>query len=579
MQIRPWLRCSVVSLFTSISISSVPLLAASERCNHSEPVDRPLWGDLHVHTSYSLDANVFGTLATPADAYRFAKGKPLTRANGTTVKLERPLDFVAVTEHAEWLDFTAICDSDKAASFTDCQNLLTNRSPAKGSQLFKEYVVTTITGPTPEPLALCGDENAQCAETAVSRWESIQAQTEAAYEPCAFTTLHGYEWSHTPNFKHAHRNILFRTSDVTAEALDYIRYPTIEALWNALDENCLHQDGCEALTIPHNTNMGNGISFELSQATAKSLQQRGHYERLIEITQEKGTSECLPQDPEGLSSDCNFELFLTEQSRPTPRQAFSESDWQGMRSTYARSLIGRGLAFPGDSAPLRMGFIGSTDTHAATPGYVDEQTWSGSALAGAGFDGALRSNAWSAGGLVGVWARENTREAIFDALHRREVYATSGPRIALRFGLVAGVQEVCQAGDWSPDVNMGGIATFTREPTFHIQVQADTAPLSEVEIIKLVHSGGKIQEQVLTVWQAKDDAMTACIGWTDTNFDPKNASAWYPRVQQKPVPRWSAIQCESAGRCDDFPEMNSTIAERAWGSPIWHIPHLSVKPP
>ena len=572
MRIETWKQCSVATFLATISMVIIPVSAASERCSASGSKGQPLWGDLHVHTSYSLDANVFGTLATPADAYRFAKGEPLTRADGTTVKLTRPLDFVAVTEHAEWLDFTAICDTDNAASFEDCQNLLTNRSPTKGSQLFREYVVTTITGPRPEPLALCSDDNAQCAEKAVSRWESIQAQTEAAYEPCTFTTLHGYEWSHTPNFKHAHRNILFRTSDVTAEALDYIRYPTVEALWDELDKTCLAQDDCKALTIPHNTNMGNGISFELSEASPKSLQQRGHYERLIEITQEKGTSECLPEDPNDLSADCNFELFLTQQSRPTPRKAFSKHDWQTMRSTYARSLVGRGLAFPGEAAALRMGFIGSTDTHAATPGYVDEQKWSGSALAGAGFEGALRSNAWSAGGLVGVWAEENTREAIFDALYRREVYATSGPRIALRFGLTTSDQTMCQAGEWSPEVNMGGVSIFSEQPTFHIQVQADTAPLSEVEIIKLTRDHGETREQVLKIWQAESNEMGACITWTDAGFDPKLANAWYPRVKQQPLPRWSAIQCAKAERCDEFPEMDKTIVERAWGSPIWHIP-------
>ena len=572
MPSESWMRCCVVSFSAVILVGIAPVGAASERCSKLGAEARPLWGDLHVHTSYSLDANVFGTLATPADAYRFAKGEPLTRADGTTVKLMRPLDFVAVTEHAEWLDFTAICDGPISSSYEDCQNLLSNRSPAKGSQLFREYVVTTITGPTPKPLALCDDENTLCAETALTRWESIQAQTEAAYEPCTFTTLHGYEWSHTPNFKHAHRNVLFRTSDVTPEALDYIHYPTVEALWNALDETCVVQDGCEALTIPHNTNMGNGISFELAEATEKSLQQRGHYERLIEITQEKGTSECLPEDPNDLSGDCNFELFLTQQSRPAPRKAFSENDWQTMRSTYARSLVGRGLAFPGDTAPLRMGFIGSTDTHAATPGYVDEQKWSGSALAGAGFEGALRSNAWSAGGLVGVWAEENTREAIFDALYRREVYATSGPRIALRFGLTTSDQTMCKAGEWSPEVNMGGVSTFSEQPTFQIQAQADTAPLSEVEIIKVTRAQGETREQVVKIWQAKSNEMDACITWSDADFDPKLANAWYPRVKQQPVPRWSAIQCANAERCDEFPEMDKTIVERAWGSPIWHIP-------
>lgn len=572
MRDQSWFQSTFVILFATNLMLSGSFAAASGHCSDRGESDQLLWGDLHVHTSYSLDANVFGTLATPADAYRFAKGAPLTRADGTTVKLERPLDFVAVTEHAEWLDFTAICDADNADAFEDCKNLLTKRSPAKGSQLFREYVVTTITGPTPQPLALCSDEDAQCEANALSRWNSIQAQTEAAYEPCSFTTLHGYEWSHTPNFKHAHRNILFRTSDVTATALDYIRYPTVEALWDALDETCLEEKGCRALTIPHNTNMGNGISFELSQATPKSLQQRGRYERLIEITQEKGTSECLSKDPENLSDDCNFELFLTQQSRPTPRQAFSDQDWQTMRSTYARSLVGRGLAFPGDAAPLRMGFIGSTDTHAATPGYVDEQTWSGSALAGAGFEGAVRSNAWSAGGLVGVWAKENTREAIFDALSRRQVYATSGPRIALQFGLTEEDQNMCQVDTWSPDIDMGGVARLSEQPTFHIRVQADTAPLSEVEIIKLTRVDGETTEQVLELWEAKSDEMSACITWIDSDFNPKLATAWYPRAKQQPVPRWSAIQCAKADRCQEFPEMDSAISERAWGSPIWHLP-------
>ena len=572
MPIERWKRHSTTSFLALILLGVTPLSAASERCDKSDSETRPLWGDLHVHTSYSLDANVFGTLASPADAYRFAKGESLTRADGTTVKLARPLDFVAVTEHAEWLDFTAICDGPDASSYDDCQNLLSNRSPAKGSQLFREYVVTTITGPAPQPLTLCEDENTQCAATALTRWESIQAQTEAAYEPCAFTTLHGYEWSHTPNFKHAHRNILFRTSDVTAEALDYIHYPTVESLWDALDETCVEQDGCKALTIPHNTNMGNGISFELSQATEKSLKQRGQYERLIEITQEKGTSECLPEDQADLSNDCSFELFLTQQSRPTPRAAFSQEDWRTMRSTYARSLVGSGLAFPGDAAPLRMGFIGSTDTHAATPGYVDERTWTGSALAGAGFEGAVRSNAWSAGGLVGVWAVENTREAIFDALYRRDVYATSGPRISLRFGLATQNKNMCQADKWAPEVNMGGVSTLSKQPTFYVQAQADTTPLSEIEIIKLTRMDGETKEQVINVWQAKGDDMTACITWTDTEFDQNLANAWYPRVKEKLVPRWSAIQCEKAGRCEEFPEMDTEISERAWGSPIWHIP-------
>ena len=545
---------------------------AAASCDRPSDDKELLWGDLHVHTSYSLDASVFGTLATPADAYRFAKGAPLTRTDGSRVQLERPLDFVAVTEHAEWLDFTSICDSPNANELADCQNLLTKRSPQNGSALFGEYVVTSITGPKPKPLSLCADNPALCEANATSRWQSIQEQTEAAYEPCKFTTLHGYEWSHTPNFRHAHRNVIFRSSSVTKDAIDYIRFPTVDALWDELDASCRRDDQCEALTIPHNTNMGNGISFELTQASHKSLQQRARYERLIEITQEKGTSECLPSRAEDLSEDCDFELFLTRQSRPTDPGAFSEQEWQQMRSTYARALVGRGLAFTPDEAPLRMGFIGSTDTHAATPGYVDENTWSGSALAGAGFDAAVRSNAWSAGGLVGVWAEENTREAIFDALTKREVYATSGPRIGLRFGLNQDDAKLCSANGWTPQATMGDVTHIDSKPTFTVQVQADVTPIARIEIIKLTYRDEQVDEEVILLSHKPEGEALACIEWTDEAFDSASATLWYPRIKERPTPRWSAVQCAAAGKCNEFPQMDTTLQERAWGSPIWHIP-------
>ena len=546
--------------------------SASATCDRPSDEKALLWGDLHVHTSYSLDASVFGTLATPADAYRFAKGDPLTRTDGSTVQLDRPLDFVAVTEHAEWLDFTSICDSPSAEGLADCDNLLTKRSPQNGSALFGEYVVTTITGAEPQPLSLCVDDPELCEANALSRWQSVQEQTEAAYDPCTFSTLHGYEWSHTPNFRHAHRNVIFRSDSVTKEAIDYIRFPTVEALWDELDATCRRDDQCEALTIPHNTNMGNGISFELTQASPKSLQQRAQYERLIEITQEKGTSECLPSRAENLSEDCEFELFLTRQSRPTDPDAFTEQEWQQMRSTYARSLVGKGLAFAPDEAPLRMGFIGSTDTHAATPGYVDEASWSGSALAGTGFDASIRSNAWSAGGLVGVWAEENTREAIFDALAKREVYATSGPRIGLRFGLNEDDAELCTADGWMPRATMGEVTQITGKPMFTVQVQADITPITSIEIIKLTYRDNRAHEEVILLWHKPEGAALACIQWTDEQFDSTSATLWYPRVKERATPRWSAVQCAAAGRCDEFPEMDATLQERAWGSPIWHIP-------
>ena len=531
-----------------------------------------LWGDLHVHTSYSLDANVYGTLATPADAYRFARGEPLTRADGSVVQLERALDFVAVTEHAEWLDFTFLCDSDQGADFPDCRNLLENRAPGEGADLFRQYVVPSITGPVPTPLKPCAENPALCQQSALNRWQAVQQQTEQFNEPCSFTTLHGYEWSHTPNFRHAHRNVLFRSASVTEQAIDYIHFPTVEALWNALDEHCDVASGCEALTIPHNTNMGDGISFELSNASEQSLRQRAHYERLIEITQEKGTSECLAPFGEQSSTDCSFELYLTRQSRPTEAEAYSQPEWEQMRSTYARSLVGQGLALPGEEGPLRMGFIGSTDTHAATPGYVDEHLWSGSTLAGTGLDGAMLRRHWSPGGLVAVWAEENTRSSIFDALRRREVYATSGPRIALRFAAQTAGSDFCSHRQTDSTVLMGAQTQFSSAPEFTIQVQTDSAPLDSVQIIKLSWLDGEVQEQVIDVWDEQDDRRDRCITWQDPEFNAAAPTLWYPRVLQQTTPRWTAVQCAAANRCDEFADVNFGIQERAWGSPIWHIP-------
>jgi len=565
-------------------IASAMSIAVQANCQRP-PAAGPqlLWGDLHVHTQYSLDANVYGTLASPADAYKFARGEALTRADGSVVQLERPLDFVAVTEHAEWLDFTLLCESEHAAEIPDCQNLLANRGPENGVSLFRQYVVPSITAASPQPLEPCAEDPARCNELALGRWQSVQAQTEAFNAPCEFTTLHGYEWSHTPNFSHAHRNVIFRTGAVTKQAIDYIHYPSLDSFWNALDQQCREEDGCRALTIPHNTNMGDGISFDASEESVVMQRQRAHYERVVEITQEKGTSECLPPYGQSGAEDCDFELYITDHSRPKSASDFTETEWNTMRSTYVRGLLGRGLALPTDDtqpSPLRMGVIGSTDTHSATPGYVDEHVWSGSTLAGTDFDGAMLRKHWSPGGLAAVWAAENTREAIFDALYRREVYATSGARIGLRFGATAGAisegeGETCQwRSESGPDIAMGAEAQFQQSPVFSIQAQGDTAALAAIEMVRLTWRAGTIDERVIGIWGASTPPQQqVCVNWQDGDFDPAVPTLWYPRVKQQSTPRWTAVQCESVGRCDEFPEVNVSIQERAWGSPIWHIPH------
>jgi hypothetical protein len=173
---------------------------------------------------------------------------------------------------------------------------------------------------------------------------------------------------------------------------------------------------------------------------------------------------------------------------------------------------------------------------------------------------------------VGVWAQDNTRESIFDALHRREAYATSGPRIGLRFGADSEKSASCETHEWRPIVTMGQVTEFKTPPTFAVQVQTDTAPIATVEMIKITRENGLVEEQVIPIWIESEASMTRCVSWQDANFDPAVPTLWYPRVRQRATPRWSAVQCAKAERCDEFPDVNVDIQERAWGSPIWHLP-------
>jgi hypothetical protein len=248
-----------------------------------------------------------------------------------------------------------------------------------------------------------------------------------------------------------------------------------------------------------------------------------------------------------------------------------------MRSGYVRGLLLKGLAAYDASRasaqnPLQLGIIGSTDNHAAAGGFVEEDQWLGSVFGIGDFDKTMIRRSWNPGGLVAVWAEQNTRASLFAALKRREVYATSGPRIRTR--LLAAPQPLDCASDQYPGaVPMGGELPSTNTPPyFLVQAQYDHTPIQTIEIIKGELTKDGVRERVMRVWHNESGGLDVCATWQDEGFDAAAPAFWYARIKQAPTPRWSAHHCAAAGRCDEFPDANVAIQERAWTSPIWHLP-------
>ena len=577
MQIRKILTIGLIGCLLAVLVSLSSFIPSAETaCSYASPGKKHLyWGDLHVHTSYSLDAYSYGTFSTPVEAYAFARGDESKLNNGAHIRIDRPLDFIAITDHAEWYDFLYLCSDPEKGDHESCRHLRNKASPEGGGELFGDYVVPSIARDQPEMLDICKADTATCKSASIAQWQRVQEEANTANDSCKFTAFIGYEWSATPGFSHTHRNVIFRSDQVPKQAFDYIRYPDLQELFRQLDASCKPSEGCDVITIPHNTNLGDGVSFDVEQETDRELALRARYERLIEIHQEKGNSECLA--PLGVTdeSDCNFEVRLTKNTRPTPKDGFNSQEWERMRASYVRGLLLKGLAAyrrSGDKErnPLQLGIIGSTDNHAATPGLVKESDWQGSVF-GIGATATARSMSrpdWNPGGLVAVWAEENTRDSLFNAMKRREVYGTSGPRIRLKFG--ASLNPLtCNNSDSKPDIPMGG-EFQAGYPFFQISVLQDEAPIDRIEVIKGSLVDGVFTEAIDVLWQG--DGQHLCLDWQDDQLDSKSPAFWYVRVTEKPTLRWSAHLCRSAGQCDAFPGADVMTTERAWSSPIWYLP-------
>ncbi|HUI27176.1 MAG TPA: DUF3604 domain-containing protein [Candidatus Kryptonia bacterium] len=615
-----------------------------EPCAEYDPQRTPYFGDLHIHTLYSADAYIFGTRGDPRDAYAFARGAAIAvsddnEAQTRMARLDRPLDFAAVTDHAEFFGEVQLCSTPTSAVFDQsiCALLRRSDTPEAQSAVRIQWLAPLNLLSPPKSLDFCSTPGVDCDAAAVSVWQEIQAAAEAAYDrtaACSFTTFIGYEHTTSPGGRHLHRNIIFRNHHVPAFAsshLETAQFGVPQGIWTAVERDCLQAGtGCDAVIIPHNSNLSGGLQW-LDPADANEAQRRQNLEPLVEIHQIKGNSECrydrVAQAGAGTADElCTFEQdpradeFPLEQ--PPPIDMYPSRN-------MVRNTLKDGLLFEQRLGvnPFKLGFVGGTDTHNATAGNVAEIGWTGGqgnndSSPARQIGSEIRTNP---GGLTVVWAEENSRDAIFAALKRRETYATSGTRPAVRFfagdyaGLTCDSADLIQqayargtpmGGDWTPRRN--GAA-----PNFLVWAMKDAgttaapgADLQRIQIVKgWVDGDGQTHEQVFDVAGSADTQATVdpatcdpagegfrelCEIWTDPTFDPTQSAFYYARVLENPSCRWSTRVCKSVG-VDPFASdcvaqataagrdfancclnqttdafMEPVIQERAWTSPIWY---------
>jgi hypothetical protein len=571
------------------------------RCPDYNPLKNLYWGDLHTHTSYSFDAYVAGTRADPRDAYRFARGTPVDVASGAKTKgprtqIDRPLDFLAVTDHSEYLNVISECVLGDPSGHYDapfCKAFRDQGSSAQKAALADTLVQLARIHPAGPLLCLGSEARVEaCMNGERSAWKRMQEATAAAYDRCRFTSLNAFEWTAQTATNNTHRNVIYAGDKVSSLPIDYIRFPDALSLWRELSRSCRSDEGCDAITIPHNSNASHGAMWaSASEDAALPYMQR--YQTLVEIFQHKGNSECYPGDK--LSDpNCDFEIlkggFLNA--------VFGIPDLGGSgASGYVRSGLAQGLVAYGKKGknPLKMGIIGSTDTHDATPGNVKESTWPGHM--GAKDDTPAKrldsgSSALNPGGITGVWAEQNTREGIFASLKRREVYGTSGPRIALRFYVVPGLdgdsaaQALCDDPSFptrllaAGGLPMGATLRDGHKPYVFVFAMKDEASLSQVEILKLWSDPkDEPHAEVHAIPLAGAAQARACVFFGDPAFDPRRPSLYYARVLEEPTWRWTHYDCATDPKanpkgCDpnNAQGLDVKIQERAWSSPVFFEP-------
>ena len=629
----------------------------------------PYYGDLHVHTKYSFDAYVFGVTASPDDAYRYAKGEGVKHPLGYEMKLREPLDFYAVTDHGFYMGMiqayadtsTDISQNEFAEPFHNLNRLdnLTVESAGERSNIFSSVLGATIIQPYPDwhPKLLKAylTRNTQGAlqsfdyDIHKSAWADVARSANEHNDPGHFTTFIGYEFTTSTDIEggNLHRNVIFNSSKASIRPWTRIDSINPEDLWTWQDK--LRDKGVDTIAIPHNSNGSNGQMFEMESFKGNALdieyaKKRMRNEPLVEITQVKGTSDTHPL----LSPDdewADFEIMdVRVGSRPP---TYSKPSGSYVREAYLNGLT---LEFTKQGNPYKFGLIGSTDTHVVAASLDESNFWSKVGLLDGDpenrgsvplkeenverLDEYMRAfnqpvsrvsleqgeyantgfTQWGASGLAAAWAEENTRESIFNAFRRKETFATTGTRIAVRFfggynlssidlNSESLVSEAYQKG-----VTMGSdlLHNENKIPEFLVWAQRDKngAPLQRIQIIKgwIDNNSGRPKEKVFDVAcsdgmqpdpitnrcpdngarvNINDCSISTNVGsselktvWKDPEFAPDDKTFYYVRVLENPTCRWSTWDAIKAGY-KPREGLHETIQERAWSSPIWYIPEQS----
>ena len=667
----------IISLFKNIQSDSalkvVDFSVEKKDSSKTKPKpnkDRnPYYGDLHVHTKYSFDAYVFGVTASPDDAYRYAKGEGVKHPLGYEMKLREPLDFYAVTDHGFYMGMiqayadttTDISQNEFAEPFHNLNRLdnLTVESAGERSNIFSSVLGATIIQPYPDwhPKLLKAylTRNTQGAlqsfdyDIHKSAWADVARSANEHNDPGHFTTFIGYEFTTSTDIEggNLHRNVIFNSSKASIRPWTRIDSINPEDLWTWQDK--LRDKGVDTIAIPHNSNGSNGQMFEMESFKGNALdieyaKKRMRNEPLVEITQVKGTSDTHPL----LSPDdewADFEIMdVRVGSRPP---TYSKPSGSYVREAYLNGLT---LEFTKQGNPYKFGLIGSTDTHVVAASLDESNFWSKVGLLDGDpenrgsvplkeenverLDEYMRAfnqpvsrvsleqgeyantgfTQWGASGLAAAWAEENTRESIFNAFRRKETFATTGTRIAVRFfggynlsSIDLNSQSLVSEA-YEKGVTMGSdlLHNENKIPEFLVWAQRDKngAPLQRIQIIKgwIDNNSGRPKEKVFDVAcsdgmqpdpitnrcpdngarvNINDCSISTNVGsselktvWKDPEFAPDDKTFYYVRVLENPTCRWSTWDAIKAGY-KPREGLHETIQERAWSSPIWYIPEQS----